>query len=61
MADTGKIITLRQILNDIDAAVAVMSTTNPHRRLFLQCRQALMELARRVPPPEPIQDEVSVQ
>lgn len=41
-------ITLEQLLRDIEKAKQRMSSKNPHKLLFRQCQDALIQLAQRV-------------
>lgn len=48
MAEGVTTITLDELLRAIEAAKQRMSRANPHRLLFTQCQQALIQLATRV-------------
>ena len=47
--DTDQHITIEELLQRIEAACEGMSKHNPNRLLLLQCRVAILYLARRVP------------
>ena len=49
-------ITLRELLLKIEKARQRMSAKNPHRLLFRQCEDALIQLAQRVGEPSAIQE-----
>ena len=48
-----KLMTVGEIVTDIQAAVQRMGVNNPHRALLMRCGNALISLAQRVPPLEP--------
>lgn len=62
MSDDTKTVTVIELLQDIDAAVARMGKSNPHRNLLQRCGLGLIELARRARKMEdaPVEEPVTV-
>lgn len=54
-------ITLHDLLVDIERAKQRMSRKNPHRLLFRQCQDALIQLAQRAGEPSQMREHAPAQ
>lgn len=54
-----RIETVGDIVKDIQTAVQRMGVKNPHRAVLMRAGSALISLAQRVPPPEPVAEVAS--